>query len=238
VAVTDSLLSMAGAIDPVTGREWGGVTRSRAYLDGSFGGDAFNIYGNFAGALVEGLRVDDNSQWEVGAGFSRRAASGQGWQARWGGQLTALGYAENLSHFTVGHGGYFSPSHIVSVGPTFDLRGQRESANFRIEGGLNWQTLREDSSDYFPTDPTLQASTGNPRYAGSSRDGLGAWLSATVEWRVSNRAVAGVRLEGMSGEDFDEIRLQVYTRHWDSAVTEPARKPPLAVLTADSYELH
>lgn len=238
VSVTDSLLSMAGAIDPVSGREWGGITRNRAYLKGSFGGDDLNIYGNFSGALVEGQRVDDNTQWEAGAGFWRRAASGQGWQARLGGQLTAMGYDENLSHFTIGHGGYFSPSHILSVGPTFDLRGHRESANFRIEGGLSWQTLREDSSDYFPTDPALQVAAGNPRFAGSSRDGLGARLSATVEWRVSNRAVAGVRLEGLRGEDFDEIRLQVYTRHWDSAVTEPARAPPLAVLPPDSYELH
>ena len=76
----------------------------------------------------------------------------------------------------------------------------------------------------------LQAASGDPRYPGSSREGLGARLSATVEWRVSNRAVAGVRLEGVRGEDFDEVRLQVYTRRWDSAITEPAQEPPLAVL--------
>ena len=82
----------------------------------------------------------------------------------------------------------------------------------------------------------LQAASGDPRYPGSSREGIGARLSATVEWRVSNRAVAGVRLEGVRGEDFDEVRLQVYTRRWDSAITEPAREPPLAVLPAEFYE--
>ena len=228
--VTDSLLSLAGASDPVTGDKWGGVMRNRAYVEGSFGGEDLNIYGNFSGALVEGHRVDDNTQWEGGVGFWRRAVSGQGWQARLGGNLTAMGFADNLSHFTIGHGGYFSPSRFISVGPAFDVRGRRGSASFRIEAGLSWQKLREEASAYFPEDPALQAASGDPRYAESSREGIGARLSATVEWRVSNRAVAGVRLEGVRGEDFDEVRLQVYTRRWDSAITEPTQEPPLAVL--------
>ena len=228
--MTDSLLSLAGASDPITGDKWGGVMRNRAYVEGSFGGEDLNIYGNFSGALVEGHRVDDNTQWEGGVGFWRRAVSGQGWQARLGGNLTAMGFADNLSHFTIGHGGYFSPSRFISVGPAFDVRGRRGSASFRIEAGPSWQKLREEASAYFPEDPALQAASGDPRYAGSSREGIGARLSATVEWRVSNRAVAGVRLEGVRGQDFDEVRLQVYTRRWDSAITEPAQEPPLAVL--------
>jgi len=236
--VTDSLLSLAGAADPVTGREWGGVTRNRAYVEGSFGGEDLNIYGTVSGALVDGRRVDDNAHWEAGVGFWHRAASGHGWQARLGGNLTAMGYAENLSHFTIGHGGYFSPNRVLSVGPAFDVRGRSDSASFRIEAGLSWQKLREEASVYFPDDPVLQAASGDPRYAGSSREGVGARLSATVEWRVSNRAVAGVRLEGVRGEDFDEVRLQVYTRRWDSAVTVPMREPPLAVLPPVFYDLH
>ena len=227
---TDSLLSLAGASDPVTGTEWGGVMRNRAYIEGSFGGENLNIYGNASGALVNGQRVHDNTQWQAGVGFWRRAASGQGWQARLGGDLTATGFADNLSHFTIGHGGYFSPSRFISIGPAFDVRGRRDSASFRIEGGLSWQQVREEANVYFPDDPVLQAASGNLRYAGSSRDGIGARLSATVEWRVSNRTVAGVRLEGVQGEDFDEIRLQVYTRRWESAITEPGQEPPLAVL--------
>jgi len=235
--VTDSLLSLSGASDPVTGREWGGVMRNRAYVEGSFGGEDLNVYGNFSGAMIDGRRVDENAHWEGGVGFWRRAASGQGWQARLGGNIRAMGYADNLSHFTIGHGGYFSPSHFLSVGPAFDIRGRRDSASFRIEGGLSWQKLSEEVSVYFPDDSVLQAASGDPRYAGSSREGVGAWLSATMEWRISNRAVAGVRLEGVRGEDFDEVRLQVYTRRWDSAITEPAREPPLAVLPSNFYDL-
>lgn len=237
-AVGDSLLSIAGAIDPLTGRDWGGVTRNRAYFGGSFGDADMNLYGELAGSVLDGHRVEENSQWEAEAGFWRHAASGQGWRARIGGNVQALGYGDNRSHFTVGHGGYFSPRKFLSVGPAFDLSGRRDSATFRFEGGLAWQVVREDASDYFPGDAALQAASGDPRYGGDSRDGVGARISASVEWRVSSRAVAGVRLEGVRGEDYDEVRLQVYTRRWNRAITEPLRELPLAELAPDAYEFN
>ncbi len=237
-AVGDSLLSLGGVIDPLTGLDWGGVTRNRAYFGGSVGDADMNLYGRAAGALLDGHGVDDNSQWEAAAGFWRRAASGQGWMARFGGNVQALGYSHNRSHFTIGHGGYFSPRKFLAVGPAFDLSGSRESASFRVEGGVAWQVVREDASDYFPSDGALQAASGDPRYSGDSREGVGARIAATVEWRVSNRTVAGVRLEGVRGEDFDQVRLQVYTRRWSSSVTEPLGEPPHAALAPGDYDLN
>jgi len=236
--VGDSLLSYGGVIDPVTGEEWGGVTRNRAYFGGDFGGDDLTLYGKLSGAIVDGHRVDDNSQWEAEAGVWKRAVSGETWRARFGGNVRAFGYDDNRSHFTLGHGGYFSPRRFLSVGPTFDLRGGREATNFRLEGGVAWQVVRESSSEFFPTDDALQVSSGDPRYAGDSREGVGVRLAASVEWRVSNRAVAGVRLEGATGEDFDEVRLQVYTRRWSGGITEPLREPPLTMLPPEPYELN
>jgi len=237
-AVGDSLLSLGGVVDPLTGLDWGGVTRNRAYLGGNFGDEDMNLYGRVAGAILDGHRVDENSQWEAEAGFWRRAASGQGWKARFGGNVQALGYAHNRSHFTIGHGGYFSPRKFLAVGPAFELSGHHDSTSFRVEGGLAWQVVREEASDFFPSDATLQATSGDPRYPSDSREGVGARIAATVEWRVSNRAVAGVRLEGVRGEDFDEVRLQVYTRRWNNAITEPLGEPPLAALAPESYDLN
>jgi tetratricopeptide (TPR) repeat protein len=235
--VADSLLSLAGTIDPVTGRDWGGVTRNRAYLSANLGGDSLRFYGSVSGALFSGHGVDDNTQWSGEAGFWQRSASGNDWQANLGGSLRAEGFDDNRSHFTLGHGGYFSPKKFLAVGPTFDLRRQRDAASFRLEGGVAWQVVREATSEFFPDDPARQAASGDPRYAGDSREGLGARIAATVEWRVSNRAIAGVRLEGMRGEDFDQVRLQVYARRWDRAITEPLREPPPAHAAADSYQL-
>jgi len=231
-AVADSLLSLAGAIDPVTGRDWGGVTRNRAYVAANLGGEDRRFYGSVSGSLFTGHGVDDNVQWSGEAGFWQRAGSGNGWLANLGGSLRAEGFDDNRSHFTLGHGGYFSPRKFLAVGPTFDLRRQRDAASFRLEGGVAWQVVRESASAFFPDDPALQAASGDPRYAGDSREGVGARVAAVFEWRVSGRAVAGVRLEGTRGEDYDEVRLQVYTRRWDRTITEPLRE--LTATTAGS----
>lgn len=230
-AVDDSLLAYAGTVDPQSGRTWGGVIRDRAYLGGQFGDDAMTLYGAFSAASVDGHRVDSNTEWRADAGFIHRAASGAGWVARIGGAVEALAYSANRSHFTLGHGGYFSPEKFLSVGPVFEIEGRREERSFRIEGGVAWQEVREESSEFFPTDAALQAASGDPRYPGDARDGLGLRLAASVEWRVTARAVAGVRLEGMRGEDADEVRLQVYTRRWDHSVSDPVQQPPVPLRT-------
>ena len=234
-AVEDSLLSYAGTLDPVSGRTWGGVVSDRAYFGGSVGDDASLVYGTISAADVDGHRVDSNTEWRADAGFLHRAASGDGWVARVGGSMEALAYSANRSHFTVGHGGYFSPEKFLSLGPVFEFEGRRADRSFRIEGAVSWQEVREESSDYFPEDADLQAATGNPRYPGDSRDGVGLRLAASVEWRVTARAVAGVRLEGLRGEDADQVRLQVYTRRWDHSVTDPVQQPPVPLRAGPYY---
>ncbi|HEU4515698.1 MAG TPA: cellulose synthase subunit BcsC-related outer membrane protein [Steroidobacteraceae bacterium] len=237
-AVDDSLLAYAGTVDPVSGRTWGGVVSDRVYFGGSVGDETFSMYGALSAADVDGHRVDSNTEWRGDAGFLQRAASGDGWIARIGGNVEALGYSANRSHFTLGHGGYFSPEKFLSIGPVFEIEGRRADRSFRVEGGVTWQEVREESSDYFPEDADLQAATGNLRYPADSRDGVGLHLAASVEWRVTARAVAGVRLEGMRGEDADQIRLQVYTRRWDHSVTDPVQQPPVPLRAGPYYVLY
>jgi hypothetical protein len=35
----------------------------------------------------------------------------------------------------------------------------------------------------------------------------------------------------VSGEDADEVRLQVYTRRWDHSVSDPVQQPPVPLRT-------
>ena len=236
--VEDSLLSYAGTVDPVSGRTWGGVIRDRAYLGGFVGDDAFTLFGALAAANVDGHRVDSNTEWRADAGFLHRAMSGQSWVARVGGTVEALGFAANRSHFTLGHGGYFSPEKFLSVGPVFEVEGRRDERSFRIEGGVAWQEVREEDSDFFPADADLQLASGNPRYPGDSRDGIGLRLAASMEWRVTAKAVAGIRIEGVRGETADEVRLQVYARRWDHSVTDPVQQPPVPMRVRPYYILY
>ncbi len=237
-AVEDSLLSYAGTRDPVGGQTWGGVVRNRAYFGGRLGDDSFELYGLIAGAELDGDRVESNNEWRADAGFLQRAASGAGWVAKLGGKVVAAGFSSNRSHFTLGHGGYFSPNRFLTAGPVFELQARRGDLSFYVDGGVEWQEVRESASDYFPDDPALQAASGDPRYPSDSRDGLGVRLAASIEWRITQRAVAGVRLEGVSGEDADQVRLQVYTRRWSKTISQPVQQPPVHLRMGESRLLN
>jgi hypothetical protein len=236
--VEDSLLSYAATMDPVTGQTWGGVVRERAYFAGRFGDEQFAVFGAFSAANIDGQRVDSNTEWHADAGYLQQAASGTGWVARVGGIVEATAFAANRSHFTIGHGGYSSPEKFLSIGPAFEFEGRRDERSFRVEAEVTWQELREEVSDYFPTDPDLQAASGNLRYPGDSREGIAFRLAASVEWRITTRTVAGVRLEGMSGEDADAVRLQLYSRRWNHAISDPVQQPPIPLRFGERYVLN
>ena len=226
-AVEDSLLSYAGTRDPADSQDWGGVVRNRAYVGGRVGDDTFELFGLLAGAMLDGRQVDRNTEWRADAGFLQRAASGEGWVARVGGAVGATSFSTNRSHFTVGHGGYFSPNRFLTVGPVFELLARHGDRSVFVEGAVEWQDVRESASDFFPEDPALQAASGDPRYPSDERDGLGLRLAASFEWRITERAVAGLRVEGVRGENADQVRLQVYTRRWSQAISDPVQQPPV-----------
>ncbi|MBM4219854.1 MAG: hypothetical protein FJ171_09560 [Gammaproteobacteria bacterium] len=237
-AVEDSLLSYAGTRDPVDGRDWGGVVRNRAYFGGRVGEEALEVFGLVAGSILDGRRVDGNSEWRADAGFLQRAASGDGWVARLGGAVGATGFSTNRGHFTLGHGGYFSPNRFLTVGPVFELAARRGDRSLFVAGAVEWQEVRESASDFFPQDPALQAASGDPRYPADQRDGVGLRLAAAFEWRITERAVAGVRLEGVRGEDADLVRLQVYARRWTQAISDPVQQPPLLLRMGEARLLN
>ena len=141
--------------------------------------------------------------------------------ARVGGAVGATGYSANRGHFTLGHGGYFSPSHFLTAGPIFELAARRGDRSMLLEGAVEWQEVRESVSDFFPEDPALQQASGNPQYPSDQRDGVGLRVAASFEWRITERAVAGLKLEGVKGEDADLVRLQIYTRRWSQAISDP-----------------
>jgi tetratricopeptide (TPR) repeat protein len=237
-AVEDSLLSYAGTRDPISGLDWGGVVRSRAYFGGRVGNDAFEVFGLLAGSILDGQRVDSNSEWRADAGFLQRAASGEGWVARVGGAVGATGLSANRGHFTLGHGGYFSPNRFLTAGPVFEVAAHHGERSLFIEGAVEWQEVRESASDFFPEDPAFQAASGNPRYPSDNRDGIGLRLAASFEWRISGRTVAGLRLEGVRGEDADLVRLQVYARRWTQAISNPVQQPPVPLRMGEARLLN
>ncbi|QQD71424.1 cellulose synthase subunit BcsC-related outer membrane protein [Acidithiobacillus ferrivorans] len=156
--VVDSLLSYAGMYDPYTGSNWGGVFANTVQIAAGAGQDPAR-YGSLSYAVLQGSHVAANHRWSVDGGLRWPVATGiPDEQVHVGINMLFMSYAKNLSFFTLGQGGYFSPQTFYRPSATVDWEGYMGAhAVWKLSGRLGWQTFQQSSSPYFPMDPALQA---------------------------------------------------------------------------------
>lgn len=202
----DSLLSYGGIRDPYTGRAFGRVVEYgvRAGVEQRIG-ERWSASVDGGLSRLSGHDVADNERARLGAslGYDLRPV---------GFQFLSVGpaygfesYDRNLSQFTLGHGGYFSPRslHRVGAGVAFLTR---EGQPWSLGGNafVGWQRSREEAAPFLPL-----ADDGR-RYAGATNSGLGldgelrGVLRLAEQWQLA----AGLRV--VRSPDFDEFGAGVF----------------------------
>lgn len=234
-SVTDSLLSYAGTYDPASGRTWGGVSRTGGRVDLAFDLGQYGVYANGSYHVYNGENLEDNSGFEGGGGFYVRGISRPGLNLTYGVNLTTFFYDKNRRHFTLGHGGYFSPQFYMSLGIPFEVTGARERLSYRIAGAIGLQAFREDDALYYPNDSGLQSSLTELAadedndletvYEGNSQSGVGYNFNAAVEYLVAPRLSIGGLMSLDNAKDFNESLAFGYVRYWFSAQPRVASPP-------------
>lgn len=67
--------------------------------------------------------------------------------------LGVLHYNQNLSCYTVGQGGYFSPQRQISMAFPVSWTALDDRLSWGINGSLGVQSFTQNASPYFPTKP-------------------------------------------------------------------------------------
>ncbi len=204
--VRESLLAYAGAIDPLTGHKWGGVSRTSAELGVVLPSETSTLYSRFSVARLTGKHVRDNAQLRLDGGLQWPLLSQDERQASIGLQLEYQDYQRNLDGFTLGQGGYFSPDDYLAIRIPFDWRQTRGPLSLSLNAAVGMQRYSRPISPVFPNDPALQRqlddrATSDPNvvtsrpaaekssavytlrgeigYSPDKRLALGAWASLT-----------------------------------------------------------
>lgn len=229
-AVTDSVLAFSGVQDERTGQRWGGVTATGAKLGGTLDNGLLGGYASASWHRLEGENVANNERSELGLGVYVHALETDNQSLTAGLNITALQYKRNLSGFTYGHGGYFSPQRYVDVGFPVHWNGRNERARlaWQIDGSVGVQHFEEKAADYFPTDPALQQAAYDaasmaallgltdayvaPVYAGQTKTGVSYNLSAAAEWQLSSQLFLGGRMELNNARDYQQFGTTLYLR--------------------------
>lgn len=240
-AVTDSLLSFAGARDQRIGRTWGAVTASGARLDLGYNDRSYGVYGNASWHTLQGHNVVSNTRMEGGFGVYTKLINEHDRELTAGLNFTGMSYDKNLRYFTYGHGGYFSPQSFYSVGVPVTWAQRSDRLSYQIKGSLGVQSFKEDTARYFPGDDAMQlqaqlsaadalerelTSNGQAMYPGQSKTGLAYNLSAAMEYQLAPQLFMGGNVGIDNARDYRQWAGSVYLRY----LMEPStREMPLPV---------
>jgi Flp pilus assembly protein TadD len=204
-AVTDSVLSYAGARDEGAGLKWGGVTSSSVgggldWDDGTSG-----LYLNAKAMYLEGDHVERNYGFKGGGGVYTRLWKDASQSFTVGLNTTLMGYSKNQSYFTYGQGGYFSPQQYVLLNLPVELAGRSGPFTYDLKASIGVQHYHEKAADYFPLDGNLQAVQQGlssllanaqginvlATYPAQSKSGVSYSLMASGEYQISPQLVVG-----------------------------------------------
>lgn len=228
-AVTDSVLAFAGAKDQRTNEKWGGVVATGARGDIGYDDGTYGVYGYLAGAGITGKNVASNSRFETGGGAYIHMLDTPGSKLTMGMNIGLMAYDKNLSYYTYGQGGYFSPQSFVSVAFPVDWTGRSDRLSWRVNASLGVQSFNQKDSPYFPTDSSRNGAASsaaaqaaalglstvayNNTYTGTSKTGLAYNFAAVLEYQVAPKMFLGGQVGFNNAQDYRQFTGGLYLRY-------------------------
>jgi len=181
-AVDDSVLSFTGLRDPASGQAWGRVLRQGLTAGGYQNlWPQWNVSARVDAEELSGQNVAHNSHLAASLGVERDVPLPGMRFFSVGPNLAYEHYARNLSGFTWGQGGYFSPqdfssASLLAVFQTADARRWVLAGQVQV----GWQSVRQDASACFALPPPLAVAAPCPPLAASRSQGIGT--STALQW--------------------------------------------------------
>lgn len=202
--VRESVLSWAGLSDPHSGSVWGSVRRrgveSRALYLGSA---PYSAGIHLRLEQLVGTQVANNVHRAIDVSAGRDLGlPGFAYSS-----LALIGsfdaFKRNLSHYTLGHGGYFSPQSHRKAGIAFDFM-TAEAKSWLVRGRMSatrvWK--REDETPFFPLDADGRT------YKSSRTKGYDASFRMSAVAQLSPRIQTGLAIgRGISPQFGDKLAL-------------------------------
>lgn len=223
--ITGSLLSYAGAHDPITGKTWGGVVASgiSARVGKPLGPVSTSLSASFA--LLQGKNVQNNTRLQLRAAVDRDVWQGKDSTVNAGLVLSYWSYGKDLSEYTWGHGGYYSPKSYLSFSVPLEWGGRRGKFTWLARGAVSFSNSSSNASAYYPGSAGLQAQAQaqghSPFFSGGRSSGMGHSLRSVVEYQFTRNLALGAQLSLDRSAYYAPTNMLVYMR-W---LLDPVRAP-------------
>lgn len=214
--ISSSLLSYSGTVDPGTGIRWGGVRANGVRLDLSHDlGGAVGFWGSAQQHLLTGENVPDNWRTRLMGGSYYKLVNETNRRASLGLSSMLWHYQKDLSGYTLGQGGYYSPQGYFSLSVPVSYRQRTADWSWELGGSGSWSHSRTDDSRRYPLEALLPAGLPdkNAPVKGSSSSGFGYTLNAMVEHRLTEHWRIGGRVDIQQADDYAPSHATLFLRY-------------------------
>ena len=213
----ESILSMSGAQQTnALGQQvrWGQVLEDGITIGGyaTLPGELkdWKAEGSLTAARISGVGVADNSKLAFWGRVLRPIAGLEGWRV--GADMYTSAFDKNLSYYTPGFGGYYSPQASLNIGPTLAIDQQLGALKLSAYAGLGWGYVKQAAAD---GNPLTGADPGF--YPSSSSSGLATHLDVDAKLPLDRNWTLGLNLGGQSSPDYEEWRAWLYASYYFGA---------------------
>ncbi|NYS31850.1 cellulose synthase complex outer membrane protein BcsC [Pantoea sp. WMus005] len=225
--IASSLLSYAGTRDPAAsgGKSWGGVVATGGSIGLSYDqGGAHGVWGDISAHQITGKNVADNSRERLMGGYYYKLINSDNRRATVGLNSMLWHYQKDLSDYTFGQGGYYSPQQYLSFAVPVTWRQRTENWSFDLGGSVSWSHSKTDAQQRYPVNPGF-ALASNPSSASSAGGGIGYTLQAVVERRLTSGWFVGAGIDIQQAKDYTPSHGLLYVRYaaggWEGDLDMP-----------------
>jgi predicted Zn-dependent protease len=238
-AVTSSELSYAGLRDPVTGTSWGGVVQTGPYAGIGIYHEGYDVSGSVRFSEITGTRVTDNQFAAARLSASWKVLFGPDMRADAGVTINYWSYERNLSNYTLGSGGYYSPQSYLSLSTPVELTGTRAGWSYRTRAAVSYTVSQVSTIAFYPDDAALEAQAGrsplptgytSPYFPGYHSSGFGFSAYAAAERQLSEALVFGVVANIDRTDYYHPTSFGVYFRHAFGGAPTRSVSPPRPIV--------
>ncbi|MBJ6386484.1 cellulose biosynthesis protein BcsC [Enterobacter cloacae] len=218
--ISSSVLAFGGQKDPNTDTTWGGVRATGGGVSVSYDkGEANGIWSSLSADSLSGKNVEDNWRVRWMTGYYYKLINQNNERLTVGVSNMLWHYDKDLSGYSLGQGGYYSPQEYVSFALPVNWRKRTENWSWELGGSVSWShsktkdVMRYPLQGLIPDNEPGRYTDKGVMETGSSSSGTGYTARAIVERRVTSNWFVGLGVDIQEAKDYTPSHALLYVRY-------------------------
>src|SRR5574344_215199 len=227
----NSLLSYFGDKDPNSGNYFGTVVKTGTQVTASYYiNDRQGIWMNANFDMLKGKNVVNNTNIGAMGGYYFHWIDEPNERLTLSPSIMLMKYSKDLSGYTFGQGGYYSPQKYISTSLSLRYTRRYDNTSYMIELSGSATHSKTKAIDRYPIKrPLNNIYDIDASSESESTTSFGGGIIASVEQRITSNLVIGATVQAIKAQDYSPINgilfFRYYINDWRGDLYMPPKAP-------------